>query len=99
MSFAVDHDTVSFGKVARRYLLIVSHKRRVVYIVLDKNRAEVNVPVAAGWAMDDEGTSQTIGVLLLRLVRGSRASERWCMKYKPAMNNENDTKYARTATP
>lgn len=44
-------------------LNVVLHKGRVVDVVLDQHRTEVNIPVAAGRPVDDERAGEAIGVL------------------------------------
>lgn len=46
VAHTIDNKAVCVGEPTR-YLNIITNERRVVYIVLDQNRTEINVPIAA----------------------------------------------------
>lgn len=62
MAYPVDHETVC-PCMCTSYLDIVSDKGRVVHVVLDEDRAKINIPIAACGPMNDEWTGQAVRIL------------------------------------
>lgn len=66
VSQTVDNNTVGPCEAAwvRRDLFLVPHEGGVMDIVLDENRTQIDIPVAARGPMNHERTDQAVRVLL-----------------------------------
>lgn len=65
MACPVDNKTIR-KRWSTRFLDIEPNESRVVDVVLNQNWAQVNVPIATRGTVDDERTSQTVGILSFR---------------------------------